>query len=194
MPNFTNLPERHFVDKAKKLSFGDKDSDVYFDGEALEALINNVEDLQKPITTDRIADGAVTAAKLNENVLADLPQSGMFTLDAGSGFTNKKWEYAKSGRQVTLKGRFVFLNEQHEELIGAANMTGLPFPVSGTQDITIAANYYGEAMIVQIIRLSGTKIQPLYSVHLNVNTGAVQSGSYSDITSLGYCVFTYMCV
>lgn len=144
------------------------------------------------ITEEKLADGAVTAAKLNENVLADLPQSGTFTLDAGSGYTNKKWEYAKSGRQVTLKGRFVFLNQQGDERIGATNMTGLPFPVSGTQDITIAANYYNEAMIVQIVRLSGTKIQPLYSVHLNVNTGAVQSGSNSDITSLGYCVFTYM--
>lgn len=49
MSNFTNLPERHFVDKAKRLSLGDKDSDVYFDGEALEALINTVEDLQEQI-------------------------------------------------------------------------------------------------------------------------------------------------
>ena len=68
MPNFTNLPERHFVDKAKRLSLGDKDSDVYFDGEALEALINTVEDLQKPVTTDRIADGAITSEKLSPDI------------------------------------------------------------------------------------------------------------------------------
>lgn len=46
MPNFTNLPERHFVDKAKKLSFGDQDKDTYFDGETLEAILEEIEKLK----------------------------------------------------------------------------------------------------------------------------------------------------
>lgn len=47
MANFTNLPERHFVDKAKKLSFGDQDKDTYFDGETLDDMLTAISDLQK---------------------------------------------------------------------------------------------------------------------------------------------------
>jgi len=47
MANFTNLPERHYVDKAKKLSFGDQDSDTYFDGETLDEMLTAISDLQK---------------------------------------------------------------------------------------------------------------------------------------------------
>lgn len=46
MANFTNLPERHFVDKARRLSFGDRDSDTYFDGETLEAMLETIQQLQ----------------------------------------------------------------------------------------------------------------------------------------------------
>lgn len=46
MPNFTNLPERHFVDKAKKLSFGDQDKDTYFDGDTLSAMLEAIAELK----------------------------------------------------------------------------------------------------------------------------------------------------
>lgn len=46
MPNFTNLPERHFVDKAKKLSFGDQDKDTYFDGDTLNVMLEEIEALK----------------------------------------------------------------------------------------------------------------------------------------------------
>ena len=64
MPNYTELPERRYVEKAKNLSLGGKDSDTYFDGETLETMLTAIQDLQKPITTDRIADEAVTSDKL----------------------------------------------------------------------------------------------------------------------------------
>lgn len=46
MPNFTELPERRFVDKAKNLSLSGKDSDTYFDGETLEAILEEIEKLK----------------------------------------------------------------------------------------------------------------------------------------------------
>ena len=64
MPNYTELPERRYVEKAKNLSLGGRDSDTYFDGETLETMLTAIQDLQKPITTDRIADEAVTSDKL----------------------------------------------------------------------------------------------------------------------------------
>lgn len=46
MPNFTNLPERHFVDKAKKLSFGDQDKDTYFDGDTLNTMLDEIQTIK----------------------------------------------------------------------------------------------------------------------------------------------------
>lgn len=53
MPNYSNLPERHFVDKAKKLSFGDQDKDTYFDGDTLNAMLEEITALKEnQVTTN----------------------------------------------------------------------------------------------------------------------------------------------
>lgn len=66
MPNYTNLPERHYVDKARRLSLGGKDTDTYFDGETLETILDALEDLQAEgsVTTEKLADGAVVFSKI----------------------------------------------------------------------------------------------------------------------------------
>ena len=46
MANYTELPERHYVDKARRLSLGGRDSDTYFDGETLETLIDELTKLK----------------------------------------------------------------------------------------------------------------------------------------------------
>ena len=75
MPNFTDLPERHYVDKAKRLSLGGKDSDTYFDGETLETMLNAIEELQEKISSISV-DSDITFMQIR-----DLDDEG-FRVDA----------------------------------------------------------------------------------------------------------------